>query len=231
MDAWTPLKNTLVGCRVHARGTGNRIACAQTRQLSKATITIVGNGNSVVVAHDAQVRSLTVVIRGDGNQVWIGPSYLDGVGATISGNDNTIAIEGGCMLLSLGLVCEDDANSISIGASTQIHGSTELAAIEGTRLTVGEGCLFSGGISFRTGDSHSLTDREGRRINPSQDITIGDHVWIGMKATFLKGASVAGSSVVGACSVVSGRFDRPNCVIAGNPARVLQEGIDWRVER
>ena len=140
MGAWTPLKNTLVGCRVHARGTGNRVACAQTRQLSKATITIVGNSNSVVFAHEAQVRSCTIVIRGDGNRVWIGPSYLNGASATISGNGNIIAIEGGCMLLSLGLVCEDDANSISIGAATQIHGSTELAAIEGTRIAIGEGC-------------------------------------------------------------------------------------------
>ena len=52
-----------------------------------------------------------------------------------------------------------------------------------------------------------------------------------MKATVLKGAAVAGSSVVGACSVVSKRFYRPHCVIAGNPARVLREGVDWRIER
>lgn len=182
-------------------------------------------------ACDARIGSCTIVIRGNGNHISIGPSLMTGAGVAISGDGNAITIGDGCMLLGLGLVCEDDGNSISIAASTQVHGSTELAAIEGTRIRIGESCLFSGGIHFRTGDSHSLTDLVGRRINPSRDITIGDHVWVGMNVTVLKGVSVPDSSVIGACSVVSGRFDRPNCVIAGNLARVLQEGIDWRVER
>lgn len=226
-----PVRNRVVGLRVRRRGADNRVDCSRVRQMNKTSITIIGNGNSVVFAREATIRSCKIVIRGNRNHVSVGPSYLAEVGAVISGDGNAITIGDGCMILSLGLVCEDNGNSISIGASTQIHGSTELAAIEGTSISIGQSCLFSSGIHFRTGDSHSMTDLDGRRINPSRDITIADHVWVGMRVTVLKGAAVAGSSVIGACSVVSTRFDRPNCVIAGNPARVLREGIDWRVER
>ena len=231
LDASAPVRNRVLGCRVKSRGAGNSVACFRVRRLSKTSITILGDGNSVTFSHEARIESCTIVIRGNGNRVVIGRSLLTGVGVAISGDGNTISVGDACMIMGLSLVCEDDANSIVIAASTQVHGSTELAAIEGTRIRIGESCLFSGGIHFRTGDSHSLTDLEGKRTNPSRDITIGDHVWLGMNVTVLKGVTVPDSSVVGACSVVSGRFGKPHCVIAGNPARVLREGIDWRVDR
>ncbi len=229
-DVFVIVRNRVVGCRVKTQGADNRVACSHVRRLRKTSITIIGDGNSVAFAREARIQSCSIVIRGNRNHVSIGSSSLTGVGVIVSGDGNIIMIGDGCLIRSLGLVCEDSGNSISIGASTQIHGSTELAAIEGTSICIGQSCLFSGRIHFRTGDSHSLTDLEGRRINPSRDITIGNHVWVGMNVTVLKGSAVADSSVIGACAVVCKRFNRPNCTIAGNPARVLREGIDWRVE-
>ena len=194
---WMPLhpcETGVLGCRVKSRGAGNSVACFRVRRLSKTSITILGDGNSVTFSHEARIESCTIVIRGNGNRVVIGRSLLTGVGVAISGDGNTISVGDACMIMGLSLVCEDDANSIVIAASTQVHGSTELAAIEGTRIRIGESCLFSGGIHFRTGDSHSLTDLEGKRTNPSRDITIGDHVWLGMNVTVLKGVTVPDSS-------------------------------------
>jgi acetyltransferase-like isoleucine patch superfamily enzyme len=91
--------------------------------------------------------------------------------------------------------------------------------------------LFSGGVHLRTGDSHSLVDLSGRRVNPSKDVEIGEHVWVGTKVTLLKGSAIAGHSVVAACSVVTKRFESQNCVVGGNPARVIRENVDWLVER
>jgi acetyltransferase-like isoleucine patch superfamily enzyme len=231
LDVTAPARNRVFGCRVKTRGADNLVVWSPAQRIRTTSITIIGDSNTVVFGRDAHIETCTIVIRGSHNRISIGSSSLSCATATVSGDGNAIAIGDGCTISSLGLVCEDDGNSISVGASTQVHGVTELAAIEGTRINIGRSCLFSGGIHFRTGDSHSVTDLEGTRINPSRDITIGDHVWIGMNVTMLKGSAVAESSVIGACSVVSTQFDRPNCIIAGNPARVVRDGIDWRVER
>ncbi len=91
--------------------------------------------------------------------------------------------------------------------------------------------MFSSDIVVRTGDSHTITDLSGQRINASKDVTIGNHTWVGNKVTMNKGAVLPDHSVVGACSVVTKAFDTNNVVIAGNPAKIIKENIDWLRER
>jgi acetyltransferase-like isoleucine patch superfamily enzyme len=231
LNASAPARNRVFGCRLRTRGAGNRIGWSLAERIRRTSVTIVGDGNTVVFGRGARLDSCSIVIRGTGNRLVMGSCALSGVSATVTGDANTIDLGDDCFALRLGLVCEDNGNAISMGAGTQVHGVTELAVIEGTQITIGRGCLFSGGIHFRTGDSHAITDLEGRRINPSRDIMVEDRVWVGMNVVVLKGVAVAGPSVIGAGSVVSGSFDKPNCVIAGNPAQVVREGIDWRIGR
>jgi maltose O-acetyltransferase len=51
---------------------------------------------------------------------------------------------------------------------------------------------------------------------------IEDDVWIGANAIILKGVTIGARSIVGAGAVVS-RDVPPDCVVAGNPARVVKE--------
>jgi len=217
-------------CRTVVRGSGNTVnrSCAS---LKDNTISIQGHGNEVDLSRSNAVHGCTVRLEGDGNHVTFAAEGAFGVGVVIRGSNNTITIDEGCVLRGLGLVCEDDGNSISLGRWTEVAGATELAAMEGTSIAVGERCLFSSGIHARTGDSHSVVDLEGKRINPSRNVEIGNHVWVGMGVTILKGSTIPDSCVVAARSVVTRKFTSPNCVIAGNPAKVVRESIDWRVER
>jgi len=232
LDLTAPVRSRLPGgCRVSVHGRNNRVSVRATRVLRQSSVTISGTGNTVTVSALARVDGLRINILGDNNIVTIGESSLVGVGIMLQGNGNTATIGDACMVRSLGIVCEDSDNCVSIGAGTQIHGSTELAALEGTTLTVGEECLFSGGIHIRTGDSHSITDMSGRRINRSEDIRISSRVWVGREVTVLKGAFINHSSVIGAAAVVTRRFETPHVAIAGNPAKVIRTEIDWRTER
>ena len=57
-------------------------------------------------------------------------------------------------------------------------------------------------------------------------VTIGDRVWIGCRATVLKGVTIGDGAVVAACSVVT-RDVPPRALVAGNPARVVREDVTW----
>lgn len=89
--------------------------------------------------------------------------------------------------------------------------------------------MFSNNVVVRCGESpHLLFDRTtGRYLDTSDGVFIGNHVWIGERAYITKSVTVADECVVGACSVVTKRFEVAHSAIAGNPARVVRENIQW----
>lgn len=53
-------------------------------------------------------------------------------------------------------------------------------------------------------------------------IHVGRNVWIGTRAVILKGSNIADGCVIGANSIVSGKLESENIVIAGNPAKIVR---------
>ena len=195
--------------RIKKNGRNNRII-APCGLLKKTNIRINGSNNTVVIGEFARLNGASIYINGSFNHISIGDwSYLGGTD----------------------LFIEDDGGSIVIGSRTKFLGQTHLAVIEGTSVTIGEDCLFSSDIQLRTGDSHSILDLQGCRINASEDIVVGDHVWVGTKAFLNKGARVAPHSIVGACALVTKAFEEPHCVLAGVPARIVKREVDWSIRR
>ena len=91
--------------------------------------------------------------------------------------------------------------------------------------------MLSSDISLRTGDSHSIITTDGKRINLSKNVYIGNHVWIGMRALVMKGSKILDNSIIGAGSLVTGKFSQKNIMLAGNPAKKIKENVDWKRER
>ena len=80
---------------------------------------------------------------------------------------------------------------------------------------------------FLDDDAHYI-EYEGRKPAGDKAITIGNHVWIGARATLYQGTVIADGCVIAANSVVRGVFNQPNCLIAGHPAKVIKQNISWR---
>lgn len=148
-----------------------------------------------------------------------------------TGKNNRVIIHEGCKLCNLTCWMEGDGNVIEIGANTIIHGATQLAACDGSTINIGQNCLFSHDIYVRTTDSHSILDDSGRRINMEEDITIGNHVWIGMQSLILKGVTIPDNCIVGARSTVTKTYFESNSIVAGSPARTIRQNISWKTER
>lgn len=178
------------------------------------------------------LRQVQLIDCGNNNRIQISAhSRLNQCEMRFYGNNNYVNIDEGCLLNQLTIWIEDDANIVSIGANTTVNGYTQMSCIEGKTILIGEDCMFSSSISLRTGDSHSIINSQGERVNIAKDVCIGNHVWIGQNVFIGKGANIGQGSIVGACAVVTRSFDKQCVVLAGNPAEIVKEDVEWKRER
>lgn len=180
---------------------------ASRATLLRTSMDCQGRNNVIRFEDGCMVRNCRIYVRGDNNQVCF---HKDAYAKSAE------------------LWLQGDNNRIEIGKDTSLCGQIHLACIEGTAIEFGEDCLCSSEIVVRTGDSHSILDEQGNRTNPSMDVTIGDHVWIGHRAILLKGAHIPSNSIVGTAAVVTKRFEEERVCLAGVPARVVKRNVFWK---
>ena len=126
---------------------------------------------------------------------------------------------------------ENEQNKVIIGRNLKTTSRVSfLLGHGGGDICIGEDCMFATGIVFRTGDFHTIFDvNTGRVLNFNQSISIGNHVWLGDGVWLLKGACVADNTIVGARSLVNKKFEKTNVIIAGTPAKIVKENVNWDV--
>lgn len=142
------------------------------------------------------------------------------------GNNNSVIIDNDCVLKNVD-VWIDGGAVIEVGHNTHFTGAIHIACVEGKKVHIGSRCLFSDQITLRTGDSHSILDKDGHRTNHAGDIWIGDHVWVGQQVVILKGVEIEHDSVIGTRALVTVNKFKPNVLIVGMPAKVVKENIFW----
>jgi len=171
-----------------------------------------------------------------------GPLIIDGVGCRVRIGKNvdidaririfaqvsnaTIEIGDDCTIGGLIRLVAGDGGLIRIGAGTTFN-QVGLSLHEASAIRIGKDCMFSTDVHMDPSDMHPIFDRAtGERINPAQDIHIGDHVWLSTRVLVLKGAHIGSGTIVGAGSMVTGVL--PSNVLAiGQPAKVVRENVAW----
>lgn len=86
-------------------------------------------------------------------------------------------------------------------------------------IRIGKGTWIASNVGIITAN-HDPTDLN--RHLPGEEVVIGEACWIGMNAVILPGVRLGPRTIVGAGSVVTRSFPEGNCVIVGNPARVVR---------
>jgi acetyltransferase-like isoleucine patch superfamily enzyme len=182
--------------------------------------------NAINIHSSIQPR---VTIEGFGNYLSIEkPQSANNVQIHLTGNAH-VSIKRGCALGHL-FIYATAGSRVEIGEGVGFNGLVRLLLHEPRTIRIGADSLFGGGIDVTVSDMHSIVEADtGKRINHARDVEIAPRVWIGQNAMILKGANIGSDSIIGTGSIVTGAIP-PNCVAAGNPARVMRRGVKWRRE-
>lgn len=116
--------------------------------------------------------------------------------------------------------------TITIGDNCNIGEHTHISAIN--RVSIGNG-LLTGRYVYIGDNSHGGLSLEEASVPPIKrqlkskgEVVIGNHVWIGDKATVLAGVHIGDNVIVAANAVVLS--DVPsNSIVAGVPAKVVKQ--------
>jgi acetyltransferase-like isoleucine patch superfamily enzyme len=96
------------------------------------------------------------------------------------------------------------------------------------RITIGSKVMFGPHVGIMAGDHNtsvigkSMFDIKAKLPENDQAVVIEDDVWIGFRATILKGVTIGKGSIVGAGSVVTSSVP-PYSIAVGVPAKVVRK--------
>lgn len=180
----------------------------------KGKIKVHGKGNSITIRRSGAPQDklqLNLRIYGDGNVVEIGEGVISAQ-CTINIGTKEYPCRGA---------------SVLIGEKTQLNGVNFQVAEDYSKISVGSRCLFSWGIEVWASDTHTITDASGAVKNRGTAVDIGNKVWIGMDVKIGKNTKLGDGCIVGWGSIVTKQFPENNCIIAGNPARIVKRNVSW----
>jgi len=193
------------GTRVIIRGSKHSVNVNQSR-LIRTSIKIDGESNTLEIEPGTRLIDSVVDIKGKGHHVRIGQNCLL--------NRMTLVIQSSECRVKIGKLTTSSSVNIDLGEPR-------------LSLQIGNDCMLSHRVEIMCGDAHSLDDAiTGDRLNPPQNITIGNHVWLGAESAILKGSTVGDNSIIGFRSVVTSQIPSYSLAV-GIPARVTRNGVTW----
>ncbi|MEG2599473.1 MAG: acyltransferase [Muribaculaceae bacterium] len=104
--------------------------------------------------------------------------------------------------------------------------SAESSIVCSKHISFGMGCLLSWDILIMDTDLHKIYSDDGRLLNISVPIVVEDYVWIGCRASILKGAIIASGCVIGAGAVITKSCLYQNAIYVGNN-KLVKTAIRW----
>ncbi len=202
-------KNTYVGDLTIYAHTDCKVVIGERSDISGNIC--IENNSDINIGEGAKIRHIYCCVRKN-------ISFFMGKGADIF--ENVI------------LVIESDSYC-KIGLNFRVMNNSMIKVKKRTSLEIGDDCLLSYDVALWTNDAHTIFDvKTGENINSTDDIcagrriVIGNHVWIGYRATLLYNTNIGDGSIIGANSLVKHQIPN-NCIAAGIPAKVIRTDVTW----
>lgn len=117
------------------------------------------------------------------------------------------------------------SGKLTLGNNFDITGDATIICAK--EIQIGDGTMIAWQSILMDTDQHAIYNFDNTIINQDKKITIGNDVWIGAKSFILKGSAIPNGCIVGANTTISKEFIQKNTIIAGNPAKILRDNIQW----
>ena len=194
-----------IKCKIEFMGLDNKIKIGKGFQVSEKTYITVENGCEIAIGDNVCLKGVHLEVL-EGGKLEIGNGCL-------CYEHSKISSKGGKIIIG-DYVTMGERFWVSNGKSSDIY--------------IGNDCMFAADVSIISG-GHSIFDlskKENISLKKEKQIKIGNHVWLGKNVVVLHNAEIGEGCVVGASSVVKLKTDN-NCILAGNPAKVIQTNHTW----
>lgn len=136
-----------------------------------------------------------------------------------------MTVNGSVSLMYHGTIEVHKDADLRIGSCTIQSGAVIVCAY---RMAIGQGCLFSRMCYVSDSDHHRIVDENGKITNRPRETVLGDNVWVGVKATVMKGAKIKTGSVIGVNAAAGGHI-REHSLVMHEPARTFAQ-VHWKAE-
>lgn len=161
--------------------------------------------DDVVIVLLRRPFGMQVNLNGDGSRAWIGEGRKLAVVIAL-GAGSTVVVGDSCTSQGARLITDRSA------------------------IRIGRDAMISGEVVLNSADHHGVVDltAEGAHLRPVRrpEITLGDHVWLGMRTMVIGNIAIGSGSIVGAGSTVTKDVPR-DAIAAGSPAEIRRRNVTW----
>ena len=168
-------------------------------------------------SEDTPVRSLMIRIGFGGTRVIVPNRY-----GVINIDKGTLIFHGQATFAAGSTL--DCSGHLEIGN----HFSTNRNAFVScsNEVVIGDNVMLGWGVTIFDANGHTVYYK-GEPKNSQVPIHIGNHVWLCSNSQILKGAEIGNGSIVAWGSILTKTVNKSNILIAGIPAKEIQEDISW----
>ncbi len=154
--------------------------------------------------------------------VWPHPRYIAYSSLLTMGNNSKFIINGDYFYIVSGCHISINDNALLKLGKGYIHEDSIIDCSK--KIEIGNDVIISKEAIIRDSDSHHIISYKHESTQP---IKIGNHVWIGIRATILKGVTIGDGAIIAAGAVVTKDVPK-KCIVAGVPAKVIKKNIEWK---
>ena len=135
------------------------------------------------------------------------------------GDNATLKINGRFTMHGHSSIMVHKGATLEIGDNTYLNGGS-IDCSEG--IYIGNDCAIADGVQIMDNSWHAVNG-----ASQKQEVRIGNKVWIATNALIMPGVTIGDGAIIAAGAVVT--KDVPaRCMVAGVPAKVIKENVDWK---